>query len=289
MTPDNRRGIFLMIATVFAFACQDGFSRHLAETYNTLMVVMLRYWVFAGFVLLLALRRPEGLRAAVETRRLPLHALRGVLLVAEISVIVWGYTMIGLIDGHAVFAICPLLVVALSGPVLGETITPRRWIAVGMGLAGVLVILRPGGGVFSWPALLPFISATLFAIYSVLTRLTAKVERSFPNFFWPTIVGAGLMTFLGLPNWQPVAPLDWLLIGGYAATAVASNWLMLKTYEAAEASAVQPFAYFQILFVTVIGLVIYDEHLAPSVALGTAIVVAAGLFALRQERRPALG
>ena len=256
MTPDNRRGIFLMIATVFAFACQDGFSRHLAETYNTLMVVMLRYWVFAGFVLLLALRRPEGLRAAVETRRLPLHALRGVLLVAEISVIVWGYTMIGLIDSHAVFAICPLLVVALSGPVLGETITPRRWIAVGLGLAGVLVILRPGGGVFSWPALLPFISATLFAVYSVLTRLTAKVERSFPNFFWPTIVGAGLMTFLGLPNWQPVAPFDWLLIGAYAATAVASNWLMLKTYEAAEASAVQPFAYFQILFVTVIGLVI---------------------------------
>lgn len=289
MTPDNRRGIYLMIATVFAFACQDGFSRHLAETYNTLMVVMLRYWVFAGFVLLLALRRPEGLRAAVETRRLPLHALRGVLLVAEISVIVWGYTMIGLIDSHAVFAICPLLVVALSGPVLGETITPRRWIAVGMGLAGVLVILRPGGGVFSWPALLPFISATLFAVYSVLTRLTAKVERSFPNFFWPTIVGAVLMTFLGLPNWQPVAPFDWLLIGGYAATAVASNWLMLKTYEAAEASAVQPFAYFQILFVTVIGLVIYDEDLAPSVALGTVIVVAAGLFALRQERRPALG
>ncbi len=289
MTKDNRRGIWLMVATVFAFACQDGFSRHLAETYNTLMVVMLRYWVFAGFVLVLALRRPEGFRAAVQTTRLPLHALRGLLLVAEIVIIVWGYTLIGLIESHAVFAVCPLIVVALSGPVLGETITPRRWLAVGLGLLGVLIILRPGGGVFSWQALLPLASATLFALYSVLTRLTAGVERSFPNFFWPTIFGAALMTVLGLPNWQAVAPFDWLLIGAYAATAVASNWLMLKTYEAAEASAVQPFAYLQIVFVSVIGVVVYGEHLAPAVALGVAIVVTAGLFALTSERKPAHG
>jgi drug/metabolite transporter (DMT)-like permease len=104
MSGSNRRGIALMIATVFAFACQDGFSRHLAETYNTPMIVMLRYWVFAAFVMALALRRPEGLRAAVATRRLPLHALRAVLLVGEIAVIVWGYTLIGLIESHAVFA-----------------------------------------------------------------------------------------------------------------------------------------------------------------------------------------
>ncbi|MBL4929568.1 DMT family transporter [Fuscibacter oryzae] len=289
MTPNNRRGIWLMVATVFAFACQDGFSRHLAGTYNTLMVVMLRYWVFAAFVLVLALRRPEGFRAAVRSDHMPMHVVRGALLVAEIAIIVWGYTLIGLIESHAVFAICPLLVVALSGPVLGERITPRRWVAVGVGLLGVLVILRPGGGVFSWPALLPMISAILFAIYSVLTRLGARAERMFPNFFWPAIIGAFLITFLGLPNWQPVARFDWLLIAGYAAAAVASNWLMLKTYEAAEASAVQPFAYMHIVFASIIALVVFGEHLAPAVALGAAIVVASGLFALISERKPANG
>lgn len=289
MTPNNRRGIWLMVATVFAFACQDGFSRHLAGTYNTLMVVMLRYWVFAGFVLILAVRRPEGFRAAVRSDHMPMHVLRGALLVAEIAIIVWGYTLIGLIESHAVFAICPLLVVALSGPVLGERITPRRWAAVGVGLFGVLIILRPGGGVFSWPALLPMVSAILFAIYSVLTRLGARAERMFPNFFWPAIIGAILITFLGLPNWQPVAPFDWLLIAGYAAAAVASNWLMLKTYEAAEASAVQPFAYMHIVFASIIAMVVFGEHLAPAVALGAAIVVASGLFALISERKPAHG
>lgn len=289
MRPDNRRGILLMVATVFFFACQDGFSRHLAGSYNTLMVVMLRYWAFAGFVLVLALRRPEGIRAAVRSDHMVMHAVRGTLLVAEIAIIVWGYTLIGLIESHAVFAICPLLVVALSGPVLGERITPRRWLAVGVGMLGVLVILRPGAGVLSWPALLPMASALLFAIYSVLTRLGARAERLFTNFFWPAIFGAGLITFLGLPNWQPVAPFDWLLIAGYAATAVISNWLMLKTYEAAEASAVQPFAYLHIVFSSILALVVFGEHLAPAVALGAAIVVASGLFALTSERKPAHG
>ncbi len=97
------------------------------------------------------------------------HILRGALLVAEISLIVWGYTLIGLIESHALFAICPLLVVALSGPVLGERIGWRGWAAVGMGMAGVLVLLQPGAGVFSWAAALPLTSALLFAVFSVLT------------------------------------------------------------------------------------------------------------------------
>jgi drug/metabolite transporter (DMT)-like permease len=110
----NRRGIWLMIAAVASFAAQDGFSRHLAGNYNTFMVIMIRYWVFAAYVIFLALRRPEGVRAAIGSTRLPAHFLRAVLLVAEICLIVYGYTQIGLIESHAVFAICPLLVVALS-------------------------------------------------------------------------------------------------------------------------------------------------------------------------------
>ena len=144
-------------------------------------------------------------------------------------------------------------------------------------------------GVFSWAALLPLASALMFAVYSVLTRLTTRDEPTFPAFFWPAVIGAALMTFLGLPRWETIAPLDWVYVLCYAATAVASNWLMLKTYEAAEASAVQPFAYLQIVFVSVIGITIYGEHLAPAVAAGTAIVVAAGLYALTLDRRPARG
>ena len=145
MSGTQTHGIWLMIAAVFSFAVQDGFSRHLAETYNTLMVVMIRYWVFAAFVVFLALRRPEGL-TAIRSKRLHWHVLRAVLLVAEICVMVYAYTLIGLIQSLAIFTVCPLFVVAMSGPILGERLSLKRWIAVGLGCVGVLVILRPGAG-----------------------------------------------------------------------------------------------------------------------------------------------
>ncbi len=278
------RGIMLMVLTVMVFAVQDAFSRALAGRYNTLMVVMVRYWIFAAFVMLLALRRPEGLRAAVRSTQLPAHIARALLLVVEICVIVWGYTMIGLINSHAVFAVCPLLVVALSGPLLGERISLAGWTAVAIGCAGVLVILQPGAAVFSWPALLPLASAVMFALYIVLTRLTTRAEPSFPAFFWPPIIGAAVMTGAGLPQWQTVSPRDWVFLGIYGLLSVLSNFLMQKTYETVEASVVQPFAYLQIVFVTLIGLTFFGETLQLHVLAGVVIVVLAGLFFLLRHR-----
>ncbi|MDT8854554.1 DMT family transporter [Paracoccaceae bacterium Fryx2] len=277
---DTRLGIWLMIAAVAVFSVQDGFSRHLATENPVLMVVMIRYWVFAGFVLVLALRRPEGVRAAVRTRQPVLHLARAALLVAEVCVIVWGYTLIGLIESHAVFAVCPLLIAALSGPVLGERVGWRRWLAIGSGLSGVLVILQPGSGVFSPAALLPLASALMFALYSLLTRRATQTEPAFVSFFWSGMIGAGLMTLAGLPVWQPLTAPDWALMAVYAALALLANWLLIRCYATAEASAVQPFAYLQIVFVSAIGIAVYDETLRPNVVAGAAIVIAAGLFTL---------
>lgn len=284
MSRNQRRGIWLMVATVFTFAVQDGFSRLLAGNYNTLMVVMIRYWVFAAFVLVAALRRPEGLRLAVRSRRLPTHLLRAVLLVAEICSMVLAYTLIGLINSHAVFAVSPLIVVALSGPLLGERISWRRWGAVALGCLGVLIILNPGAGVFAWPALLPLASAVMFALYSVLTRLTTRDEPSFAAFFWPPLIGTLLMTPIGLVYWQAATPRDWLFLLIYGLLSVLSNWLMQKTYETAEASSVQPFAYLQIVFVALIGLTFFGESLAPQVVVGAAVVILAGLYTLYLSR-----
>lgn len=287
MSRNARLGIWLMIAAVATFAAQDGFSRYLAETYNTPMIIMVRYWVFAGFVTLLALRRPEGFRAAVASRRPPAHVARAVLLVGEICFIVYGYTRIGLIESHAVFAICPLLIAALSGPLLGERMIWQRWAAIAAGLVGVIIILRPGMGVFSPAALLPLAAALMFAVYSILTRLTTRDEPTFPAFFWPGVIGAVLMTAFGLPNWQPIATADWPLLLSYCGLSVLSHWLLLKCYEQIEAARVQPYAYLQIVFVTLIGILVYDETLAPLVALGAGLIIAAGLYALSLERRPA--
>jgi drug/metabolite transporter (DMT)-like permease len=280
----SRLGIALMIAAMLSFSIQDGLSRYLAEAYNTPMVVAFRYWVFAVYVIVLALRRTEGPIAAIRSTRLPIHVLRALLLVTEIGIMIWAYTMIGLIETHAVFAFCPLMVVALSGPLLGEKITKARLIALAIGMIGVLIILRPGSGLFSWAAVLPLISAFFFALYSVLTRLTARAEPNFPSFFWPAVIGALVMTVVGISHWQPVAPADWPWMMAYAAVCVLSNWLLLKTYELAEASTVQPFAYMQFVFITLIGIFAFDETLSSVVVLGTALVIAAGIYALWSER-----
>ncbi len=279
---NNRKGILLMIAAIAAFAVQDSISRLLADRYNTLMVVMIRYWVFAAFVIILALRRPEGPLAAIRTRRPAAQALRAVLLVVEICVMVYAFTLIGLINAHAVFAACPLIVVAMSGPILGEKLSWQRWAAVGVGLIGVLIILRPGQGVFSWAALLPLISALFFATYGILTRLTARDEAFFPSFFWPAFLGAILITAIGLPQWQAIQGSDGLIFAAYASISILSNWLLQKTYEVAEASAVQPFAYLHFVFIAILGITFFDEALALPVILGAALIIAAGIYSLWQ-------
>ncbi len=284
MKQNTRLGIALMIAAVFTFSLQDALSKHLAAEYNTLMVVMIRYWMFAAFVVMLALRRPGGLRAGTATRHFWLHLARAAFLIAEICVIVTAYTMIGLIETHAVFAVCPLIIAALSGPVLGEKVGLARWIAIGAGLIGVLVILRPGSGVFSPAALLPLASAVMFALYSLLTRRATQVEDAFLSLFWSGILGAALITVIGLPRWEPMTTPDWGWMVLYGGLAVLANWILIKCYEVAEASAVQPFAYLQIVFVSLVGVFLFGEVLKPNVVIGAAIVVAAGIFTLTLAR-----
>ena len=282
---DTRLGIALMVATTFVFAVQDGISRHLASEYNVLMVVMIRYWFFAAFVIALASRKAGGVRAAARTRQPLLQAFRGALLAVEICVMVLAFTLLGLVESHAVFTSYPLLIAALSGPVLGERVGWRRWTAIGVGFLGVLIILKPGWGVFAPEAAVPLLAAFLFALYGLLTRFAAREDSAATSFFWTGTVGAVVMTAAGLWSWEPMSRPDWAWMGTLCLTGALGHWLLIKCYEVAEASAVQPFAYLQLVFASVIGIAVFGETVAPNVAIGAALVVAAGLFTLWRARR----
>jgi drug/metabolite transporter (DMT)-like permease len=278
-----------MTAAAFVFAMQDGISRHLAGAYNVYMVVMIRYWFFALFVLALAARNPGGIRGAVHTRHPALQIIRGLLLAAEICVMITAFTVLGLVESHAVFTCYPLLVAALSGPVLGERVGWRRWTAIGIGFAGVLVILQPGVRVFSPAALIPLFSAFLFALYGLLTRYVSRRDASAVSFFWTGITGAVVMTAIGVFHWQPMTAPDWAWMALLCCTAAAAHWLMIRALEVAEASAVQPFNYLMLPFAAALGITVFGDRLEPSVALGAAIVVAAGLFTLWRARKTGRG
>ena len=284
---DTRRGIALMTATTFVFAMQDGISRHLAAEYNVLMIVMIRYWFFGLFVVALSARRPGGLRQVAGTQQPFLQAFRGLLLALEICVMVLAFTRLGLVESHAVFTCYPLLVAALSGPILGERVGWRRWVAIGIGFVGVLIILKPGVGVFSPAAVIPLCSAMLFALYGLLTRYAARKDDAATSFFWTGTVGAAAMTVFGVWSWEAMSAPDWVWMLLLCLTGAGGHWLLIKCYEVAEASAVQPFAYLQLVFASMIGLTVFGESLEKNVAIGAAIVVAAGLFTFWRARRAA--
>lgn len=287
MTEQNTRlGIGLMVLTTCIFAIQDGISRHLAENHSVFMVVMIRYWFFAAFVMMLAARQAGGLGVVLRSRFPLLQTARGLVLAAEVCVMVLGFVKLGLVASHAVFTCYPLLVAALSGPVLGEKVGWRRWAAIGTGFVGVLIILQPGVAVFSPWALVPLLAAFLFAIYGLLTRYVARGDAAAVSFFWTGTVGALAMTAVGLWFWEPMARADWLWMAALCCTAALGHWCLIRAYEVAEASAVQPFAYLQLPFAAAVGLVVFGESLTANVVIGAGVVVGAGLFTLwRQQVR----
>ncbi len=282
---NTRLGISLMVATTMVFAVQDGISRHLAAEYNVMMVVMIRYWFFAAFVMTVAGRKAGGLRAAARSAFPWLQAFRGVLLAVEINVMVLAFVFLGLVESHAVFAAYPLLVAALSGPVLGERVGWRRWVAIAVGFVGVIIILQPSGGVFSPYAAIPLLAALMFALYALLTRYVARGDSSATSFFYTGVAGVFVATAIGMWFWVPMTGPDWGWMGLLCLTGALGHYLMIRCYEVAEASAVQPFAYLQLVFASALGLLVFGESIRWNVGLGAAMIVAAGLFTLWRARK----
>ncbi len=288
MTEQNaRQGILLMIVTTFIFAVQDGISRHLATEYNVFMVVMIRYWFFGAFVIALSQVQFGGLRQVARTTQPFLQAFRGLLLITEVCVMVAAFVFLGLVESHAIFASYPLIIAALSGPVLGERVGWRRWSAIGLGFVGILIILQPGFHVFSPYALIALTSAILFALYGLLTRYAARKDTAATSFFWTGAVGSVGMTAVGIWFWEPMILTDWYWMAVLCVTGAAGHYTLIRCYAVAEAGIVQPFAYLQLVFASTIGLTVFDESLRWATVVGGGLIILAGLFTILRERSAA--
>jgi drug/metabolite transporter (DMT)-like permease len=282
---NERLGIFLMVITTIVFASQDGLSKYLATEYNVYMVVMIRYWFFAAFVMTISSRKPGGVKQVAKTKTPLLQIFRSLILVAEMCVTILAFTLLGLAETHAIFASYPLIIAMLSGPILGEHVGWRRWLAICVGFFGILIILNPGNGIFSPYALVPLAGAILFALYGLLTRYAGQYDNSSTSFFWTGVVGCIAMTAIGLNFWDPVSQADWSIMLILSASGMLGHFLLIKCYEVAEASAVQPFAYLQLIWASIIGIIIFGEQITTNVFIGACIIVGAGLFTLWRERK----
>ncbi len=274
-----------MIATTFVFAAQDGISRYLGENYNILTIVMFRYWFFALFVVAWSMRQIGGLKKVMRTAHPWLQVARGLLLAVEIAVTVLVFVKLGLVEAHAIFAAYPLIVAALSGPVLGERVGWRRWSAIGIGFAGMLLILRPGFIPFSSGVLIALLGAVMFAIYVLMTRYVGRKDKTATSFFYTGTVGAMAITLVG-PFWfTPMQTTgDWLWMGTLCITGALGHFMMIRAYELAEAASLQPLAYFQLVFAFAVGITVFGDILDLWTASGAALIVAAGVYTAWRAR-----
>ncbi len=276
------RGVAFVVAAMLIFAAQDGLSKALAENHSAIFVTMWRYWAFGAVCLFLLWR--TGFRKGLTSGQPRLQIARGVLLALEICVAIAAFALLGLAPTHAIFAFMPLLVVALSGPVLGEKVGWRRWTAVGVGLIGMLLIIRPGTRALTPELGIAILGMFMFAAYQLMTRRVARTDEAMTSFYYTGVFGALTMTLIGPWFWSWMSPWEAVMMAILCVTGMSGHFLLIKAYEAAEASALQPFTYLQTVIASGIGVAIFGELLSPWTVLGGAIVISAGLFAFWRER-----
>ncbi|MEX2519576.1 MAG: DMT family transporter [Paracoccaceae bacterium] len=278
---NNIRGVLFMLATTVIFSLQDGLSKALAAEHSPIFITMWRYWAFGGVCLILLWR--SGFRQGMKSGQPALQIFRGVTLALEICVAILAFHLLGIAKSHAIFAFGPLLVVALSGPLLGEKVGWRRWSAIGIGFLGMMLIIRPGSEPLSFEMGLAILGMVMFAAYGIATRRVARTDQAMTSFYYTGIAGAVVMTLIGPWFWSVMTPLEMLMMAGLCTTGMVGHYLLIRAFEAAEASTIQPFAYFQTVFASMMGVVVFGEVLSPWTIAGGAVVIGAGVFAFWRE------
>ena len=276
-------GIGLMVVTTFMFSTMDGVSRYLAENNNVFTIVTMRYWFVAIIMAISCLLVKDSFKKLLYTKQPFTQFSRGLILSLNNCLVVYTFTLLGLVETHAIIACYPLIVAGLSVPFLGEKFGWRRWTAIFVGFLGVIIILRPTTNVISEGAIYALIGAIMFAVYLILTRYVSRLDTAITSFFWTGIGGSVTMTIISFFIWEDILREDllWLLI--MCLLSASSHFMMVKTLQVAEASVIQPFSYLQLVFGSIIGVTIFSERIDLMIVLGAIIVIGAGLFTAWRE------
>lgn len=280
-------GLVFSLAAVTIFAAQDVVSKHLGSLYPPIFIIMIRYWAFALFVLLLSARRPGGIAGVAKSQRPLLQITRGVILVVQICFAITSFVLVGLSQTHSIFAATPLVVAALSVPLLGEKVGWRRWTAIAVGMFGVLMIINPTKAHLDARIILPVIGSVIFALYAITTRLAGRVDSSATSFFYTGVAGAVAISFVGPFYWTTLAREDWIWMVALCLTGMSGHYLLIRAYDLVDAVTVQQIGYVQVVLVCALGVLIYGEVLTINMILGALLVISAGLFTIWRESRRA--
>jgi drug/metabolite transporter (DMT)-like permease len=291
MTPPGRgadplRGILLLVGAVSTFSVLDTIAKYLSATYPVPMIVWARY-VFHVLFMLFVLGHSVGW-GLVRSRRPGLQVIRGLVLAASSMFFFSALARLPIAEASAITFVSPLLLTAMSVWLLRERVRLSAWVAVCVGFAGVLIIVRPGGAVFQPAALLALATAACFATYQLLTRKLAGVDSTIATLFIGAAVGTAVMTLL-VPFFWKLPETAWhaLLFVVMGILGAGGHFVLIRAFEYAPASVLAPFVYAQLVMVLLMGWLVFDAFPDGPSLLGMAIIVASGVWIATHQTRVA--
>ena len=276
------RGIALILASTVFLGASDVTAKYLSATLPSIEIAWIRFLVFA--LIMSPAMLPGSRLYALHTRRPGLQVMRGVALLASSLFFISGLRFLPIAEASATGFVSPLFVTALSIVFLGESVGVRRWIATAVGLIGVLIILRPGTSAFHPAAFFPIVSALAWAGTLIMTRMMSGREHALTTMTYSSIVGVcvlcALVPFVWVtPSWHDIA---FGIFIGVASTA--GQWIVVLAFRYADASVLAPFSYTQLLWVSILGFIIFGELPDIWTVTGAAFIVGSGLYTAHRER-----
>ncbi len=282
----NLRSIYAMLIAVAMFSLMDTAMKLLTAHYPAMQVASLRALSSLPLVIGYVMWR-GAMRSALKIH-VPLHLLRGVLGVAMLALFAYGVRVLSMAEAYTLFFISPALITALSVVFLKEHVNAARWMAIVVGMLGVLVALRPtGAGMFTLGGLAILAAAACYAVSAIAGRILSRTDRSEHMVLWLMILMSVGATVLAAPNWVPLRAEDTLLLCGLAVSGFFGQLAITEAFNSGHASVVAPFEYSALAYGVLIDWLIWHTLPDEYTLIGAGIIIASGIYLIRHERQQA--
>lgn len=276
-------GIGLMLCFAFMASNLDAIAKWFTQHYPVVELMWIRYAAqTAAFLVAMAFL---GGRRIAATRAPRLQVARGMALFASAALFVFGLSLLPFATAKVLSFTSPLIVAGVSLPLLGETVGWRRWLAILVGFAGILVVIRPDVGAIELAMLLPLGTAFCYAFYQVMTRHVTGVDGSLPSLFYTTLVGFALASLVVPFHWTTPTPMHAAILFVHGIVVGLGHFILIKAFSMAPASLLAPFGYTSLIWAVGLGYLVFGERPDWGTLAGGALIALAGIYLVRGARK----
>ena len=279
------KGIFLFITAIFLISIVDTICKFFTKDLHAIQIVWgyliginVTLWIFFLF-------KVEKFSTLLVTNKLSLQIIRPAFLICSISSLFLGLTYLPIAEATAIGFVAPLFITALSVPILREKVGIHRWSAVVIGFLGVIIIVRPGTEFWHIASIMPLLGAFFFALFQILTRLLSTTENTYTTLFYTGLGGLGWSSLIVPFVWSPMLRIHFFVFFSIGIMGAIAHLCMISAFDRAEASFLAPYNYTKLLWVAVLGYIIFGDIPGLEMWLGAFIIVSAGFYVFSREKK----